>query len=180
MKKATPLFLLIAIAILFTACPFQSQYAIDETPLLSIDENLLGSWATMVNKPSSNESNKEAPVKIIFFKKTDVEYDIKLTGYITELKGYVPIINDTISATGFLSKVEEITFLNVQINNANLIAQIKFEKKYLSILFLKDGFTPRFIKSPADVKKAILYHYKTVAQPFYDDWIVLKNLQRVK
>ena len=180
MKKTAPLFLLIALAVLLTACPYQSQYAIDETPLLNIDENLLGSWAAMVPKPTNDGHFKEEPVKIIFFKKSDVEYDIKLTGYIDELKRYVPIQNDTITATGFISTIEGMMFLNVQINNTNLIAAVKNENKFLSILFLKDGFTPRFAKNASDVKKAIIYHYKTVAQPFYDDWLVLKNLQRVK
>lgn len=180
MKKTTPMFLLIALAVVLTACPYQSQYAIDETPLQPINENLLGSWATMVPKPTANESSKEEAVKIIFLKKSDVEYEIKLTGYITELQRYVPIQNDTVTATGFLSNVEGLTFLNVQINNTHLIAEVKNEKKNVSILFLKDGFTPRFAKSPSDVKKAIMYHYKTVAQPFYDDWLVLKNLQKVK
>lgn len=180
MKKTATLFLLIALAVLFTACPYQSQYAIDDTPLQNIDDNLLGSWATMVAKPTVEGKVKEEPVKIIFSKKSGVEYDIKITGYINELKRYVPIQNDTMYATGFISNIEGVTFLNVQINNSNLIAAVKNEKKYLSILFLKDGFTPRFVKSSADVKKAIMYHYKTVAQPFYDDWIVLKNLQRVK
>jgi hypothetical protein len=180
MIKTTTLFLLIAIAVFLTACPYQSPYAIDETPQQSIDENLLGSWATMVAKPAFDGDYEEEPIKIIFSKKTDTEYDITLTGYIKELKKFITFQNDSIKATGFLSTVEGTVFLNVAFKNQYLLAEVKQDKNKFSILFLKENFTPRFSKNANDVKKSVIYHYKTSKTPFYDEWLVLKNLQRVK
>ena len=68
MRKIIILFLLPVISIVLWGCPYDSAYGIDETALENIDENLLGSWATFVSKPTYDQQHVEDPVKIIFLK----------------------------------------------------------------------------------------------------------------
>ena len=105
MRKITALFLLPIVSIVLWGCPYDSPYGIDATAQENIDENLLGSWATLVSKPTYDQQHVEDPVKIIFSKNTDLEYNIAITGYIGELKPYHVITNDTIKGTAYISTV---------------------------------------------------------------------------
>ncbi|MFT3682711.1 MAG: hypothetical protein QM791_20810 [Ferruginibacter sp.] len=179
MLKPARIFLFISVIFLLYGCPYHSPYSIDTEPQQYIDETLLGKWAAMVPRPSDDKHYREEPVKIIFDKKSDMEYDVAITGYIDELKPFRIISNDTIKATAFLSDVGGRQFLNTFIGGRYYVAEIKRESSGLSILMLAEQFTNKFVKNSGVLRNAIDVHYKTKSQPTYDDWFVAKGLQKV-
>jgi hypothetical protein len=168
-----------SLAAVLCGCPYESPYAIDDEPQQNIDENLVGKWAAFVPKPSDDKHFKEDPVKIIFSKRTDMEYDIAITGYIEELKPYRVIVNDTIKGTAFISSIGKTQFLNATIYGKVYIAELKQTANGFSIISLSEHFTAKYIKSSKALRSAIEFHYRSRPVPIYDDWFVLKNLQKV-
>jgi hypothetical protein len=179
MKKLLPAFLLIPLTMLFCGCPYDSPYNVDVAPMQNIDESLLGKWATFIKKSGNADYSKEDPVKVIFSKRTDVDYDIAITGYIDELRPYHLIVNDSIKGTGYLSDVAGRQFLNAFIQGKVYIAEIKKENGTISILPLSEYFTSKLIKSSKELRTAIEFHYRVKLTPAYDPLFSLKKLQRV-
>ena len=171
--------LLLSLCILLCGCPYQSPYAIDTEAQQPIDESLLGKWAAMIHRPSDDRHYKEEPVKIIFEKRTDMEYDVAITGYIDELRRSRVITNDTIKGTAFLSVIDNRQFLNTFIHGKVYIAEVKQKDNTLDILTLAEQFTSKFVKNCLALRNAISVHYKTRSAPVYDEWFVAKNMQRV-
>ena len=108
-----------------------------------------------------------------------MEYDVAITGYIDELKRYRVSENDTIKGTAFLSLIDKRYFLNTLIKGKVYFAEVKKQGNSLDILTLAEHFTSKYIKTSTSLRTAIGFHYKTRATPMYDDWFVLKNLQKV-
>jgi hypothetical protein len=171
--------LLLFLCILLWGCPYESPYAIDTAPQQPIDESLLGKWAASIPRPSDDQHYREEPVKIIFEKRTDMEYDVAITGYIDELRRTRLVINDTIRGTAFLSVIDNREFLNTFIHGKVYIAEVKQKDNTLDILTLAEHFTSKFIKNSDALRTAISVHYKTRPAPVYDDWFVAKKMQRV-
>lgn len=179
MKKIIPVSLLLILSVFLMGCPYDSPYNLDETPQQNIDESLLGSWATFVKKSGNAAHSKEDPVKIILSKRSDVDYDIAITGYIEELKPYHVITNDTIKGTGYLSDLSGKQFLNAYIHGKVYIAEVKREIGSISILPLSEYFTSRLVKNSRELRTAVEFHYKVKLSPGYDPFFSLKKLQRV-
>ncbi len=179
MKIQTGLLLLLLLSVILYGCPYQSPYGIDDEPEQYIDETLLGKWAVMSPRPSYENRYREAPVKIIFNQYTDKEYDMLITGYIDELRPYKVVVDDTIRARAFLSVVASRQFLNVFVAGRYYIAELQKEGSKISILTLAEQFTNKYVKNSMVLRKAIEVHYKTKPLPTYDDWFVLRNLQKV-
>jgi hypothetical protein len=59
------------------------------------------------------------------------------------------------------------------------IAALKKDSNGISIFTLSEHFTAKYIKSSQSLKAAIEYHFRSRPLPMYDDWFVLKNLQRI-
>lgn len=179
MKKVLPVFLLLSLTFLLCGCPYDSPYNIDEAPLQNIDENLLGNWATYIKKSYDDLHSKEEPVKIIFEKRTDSEYDIIITGYIDELKAYHLIENDSIKGIAYLSAVSGKQFLNTYIHGKVYIAEVLKDGNKISILPLSEYFTSKLIKNSKELRTALEFHCKVKLTPAYDPFFSLKNLQKV-
>ena len=180
MKQLSAFTLLILLGTILTGCPFDSPYCIDTEPLLPIDESVLGKWAALVEKPGDDKHFREESVRIIFEKRTDMEYEIAITGYIGELKPYNLITNDTIKGTAYLSEVAGRQFLNAFIHGRVYIAEVKKENGQLfSLLPLAEVFTSKLIKNSRELRSAVEFHYKVRLKPGYDQQFSLKNLQRV-
>lgn len=177
--KGLYLTLLFFCCIILWGCPYESHYPIDKESQQPIDENLLGKWAAMVNRPAYDGDHREEPVKIIFEKRTDTEYDIAITGYLEDLNRRRLIKEDTIKGTAYLSIVDSKQFLNAFINGKIYIAEIKQRENDIDILTLSEHFTSKYIKSSEVLRNAISIHYKTRPVPSYDDWFIAKNLQKV-
>lgn len=180
MKNLLHISLLLLCCLLLWGCPYESPYAIDTAPKEYIDEELLGKWAGFVTRPTVESEFSESPVKIIFEKRNDMEYDVAITGYIDELKKYRVIENDTIHATAFISIVDRRVFLNTFIKGKYYITEVKKGEKSFSLLTLAERFTNKYIKNSEQLRSAISVHYRTKPEPVYDDWFVVHNLQKVK
>ena len=172
--------LLLSLCIILWGCPYESPYAIDREAQQLIDESLLGKWAALIPRPSDDRHYREEPVKIIFEKRTDMEYDVAITGYIEELRRSRVITNDSIKGTAFLSVIDNRQFLNTFIHGKVYIAEIKQkDNNSLDIMTLAEQFTSKFVKNSDALRNAISVHYKTRPAPVYDDWFLAKNMQRV-
>ena len=173
------LLLLFTVTIFLWGCPYDSPYGIDPVAQQDIDENLIGSWATIITKPSDDKHVKEDPVKIIFSKNTGLEYNIAITGNIDELRPYHLVTNDSIKGIAYLSTAAGKQFLNAFIKGKMYIAEINNDTAGLSIRCLSEHFTGKYIKSSIELRKAVELHYKFSAFPVYDDYFIFKNLQKV-
>jgi len=171
--------LLPLLCILLYGCPYESPCAIDAAAQQPIDEYLLGKWTAVVARPSDDRHYKEEPVKIIFEKRTDMEYDVIITGNLDDLQKRKLIKGDTIRGTAFLSVIDNRQFINTFVNGKVYIAEVKQKDNTLDILTLAEHFTSKFIKNSDALRNAISVHYKTRPMPVYDDWFVAKNMQRV-
>jgi hypothetical protein len=179
MKRLFHTCLLFSSIIFLWGCPYGSPYAIDAEPQQYVDDEMLGKWAAFVQRPSYENEYTEQPVKVIFEKKSEMEYDIAITGYIDELKKFRACDGDTIKGTAFVSVIDGHQFLNAFINGRVYIAEIKKDSTSLNILALSEHFTSKFVKNSEQLRNALSYHYKTRPRPTYDDWFVAKNLQKV-
>jgi hypothetical protein len=161
-------------SLLLCGCPYRSAYRLDAEPLLPVQENLLGKWATFVKK-----GNRSEPVKLILTQKTATEYDISITGYIEELRPLRIITNDTIKGSGFLSEVGGKNMLNFVLQDQVYLVEIKMEDGKLSFLPLAENFTSKLIRSHAELRSMVFHHYKIRLQPLYDETFCLRDLVRV-
>jgi len=179
MNKTLQLLLLFTVTLFLWGCPYDSPYGIDSVEKQDIDENLIGSWATIITKPSDDKHVKEDPVKIIFSKNTGLEYNIAITGNIDELRPYHLVTNDSIKGIAYLSTAAGKQFLNAFIKGKMYIAEINNDTAGLTIRCLSEHFTGKYIKSSIELRKAVELHYKFSAFPVYDDYFIFKNLQKV-
>lgn len=175
MKTSLTIFLFF-LSVLLCSCPYGSQYQLDENPGIYVEEDLLGSWATFVKKPVTG---KDEPVKLIIGKKTDTEYSITLTGKIDELKPFKLVAKDSVNGSAFMSTIAGKQFFNISIKGITYIAEIKFKDGSLSVLPLVEHFTGKMIKSNAELRGCLEFHYKTRVHPLYDDDFCLKNMVKV-
>ena len=176
MKTVFTILAFFILSILLCGCPYSSPYAIDETPTIYVEDNLLGKWATFVKKPGFE---KEEPVKVILSKKTDTEYTIAFTGYLDELKIFGVVKSDSVTGTAFMSTVGNYQFLNINIKNKIYIAQIVVKDETISILPLVEHFTAKMVQNSHGLRTAVDYHYKMRVRPMLDEEFCLKDMVKV-
>jgi hypothetical protein len=175
MKTIFSIPLLFFLSVLLCSCPYSSEYKLDESPSIYVEEDLLGSWATFVKKPNG----KEEPVKLILSKKNDTEYNIAFTGYLNELKPFKILDKDSVRGTAFMSTVAERQFLNITIKGTNYIAELKLKDGMLSLLPLVEHFTSKMIFNNSELRNSVEFHYKTRVHAMYDDDFCLKEMVKV-
>lgn len=179
MNRVFSTFFLLTLTVFLCGCPYDSPYNIDETPVQKIDESLLGKWATFIKKSVDDVHFKEEPVKIIFEKRTDTDYDIAITGYIEELRPYHLIANDSIKGIAYLSEVAGKQFLNAYIHGRVYIAEVVKDSTSISIFPLSEYFTSKLIKNSKELRTAVEFHYRVKLSPAHDPFFSLKKLQKV-
>ena len=180
MKHFVQALLLFVLTTFLCGCPYCSPFNLDETPLLNIDEDLVGNWITSpANLKTSSNYLDQKNVIIIFKKRTDMEYDVAITGYIHELRPYHLIHNDTINGTAYLSAIANRRFLNTFISGKVYISEIIKTNQTISILPLAEYFTSKLIKNSKELRSAVEFHYKVVLKPGYDHAFSLQNLQKI-
>ncbi len=179
MRQFLRVILFFMVPVILCGCPYDSPYGIDKQATENIDESLLGRWSGLVSKPCNEGQYKEDTVTIIFSKNTDLEYNIAIIGFINELKPYHVITNDSIKGTAFISIAAKRQFLNAFIKGKMYIAEIKKDNNSLAIFCLAEHFTSKYIKSSLELRQAIEFHYKIAARPSYDDYFIVKKLQKI-
>jgi hypothetical protein len=169
--------LIFSVSIFLCACPYSSAYKLDDEPSINIDDMLLGSWACFVKKASKN---KEEPVKLVFSRRNDFEYNLAITGYIDELKPFHIIANDSIKGTAFMSTLLNKQFLNIEIHSRTYIAEIKLENNLLSIQPISENFTAMMVRENASLRAMLEYHYKSRTRALYEEEFCLREMVKVK
>ena len=176
MKTLFSILLLHLLSICLCSCPYSSPYKLDDGPNIYIEEDLLGKWATFIKKTGSES---EEPVKLILSRRSDMEYNIAITGYLDELKPFNVVHADTVKGTAFISAIDDKQFLNITINTNVFIAELKYRENKLSLLPLVEHFTSKMIFNNTALRKSVEVHYKTRVHPMYDDDFCLKDMVRV-
>jgi len=167
----TALFLLLMIY----GCPYSSVYKIDTEPQYQTEETYTGKWATI----ATDENGRQRPVKMILSINNDYENDLCFTGYFDELNNCNIAVNDTIRGTAFMSVVDSRKFFNIKIKGENYISEVIYEDGKLSLLPLCEHFTTKIVKSDAELKRAVLLHFKTRLYPLYDELFCLRDIVKV-
>lgn len=176
MKKLFEISLLFFLSVSLCSCPYSSAYNLDETPVINVDETLLGKWVAFVKKP--NGSREEA-VYLSLQKKNDTEYNISFTGNLDELRPYRYITSDSLAGTAFMSLVDNRQFLNIRINSRVYIAELGFKNEKLYLLPLAESFTAKMIFSSEALRKSVEVHYKTRVHPVLDDDFCLRDMVKI-
>ena len=96
MKTIVNISLLFLLSVLLCSCPYSSPYLLDENPTIYVEDELIGNWATFVQKPASG---KQEIVKLILSKRSDTEYNIVFTGKLDELKPFKVLLRDSVNGT---------------------------------------------------------------------------------
>lgn len=94
MKRIIGITLLLAMAILFSGCPYSSEYALDEKPVVKAESFLIGTWELRSSSDYSYKVTKTDDYYLAIEKKSKSSEDV--TNY-----------------KAFLSKVNDQLFLNV-------------------------------------------------------------------
>jgi hypothetical protein len=177
MKKLFEISLLFFLCTSLCSCPYSSAYYLDESPVIYVEEALLGKWLTFI-KTAGN--NSEKAVYLNLSKKTDTEYDISFESNIDELRPYKFITSDSLAGTAFMSTVGDRQFLNITINSRVYIAEMDFTGDKLSLLPLAEHFTAKMIFNSTALRNSVDIHYKTRVNPILDDEFCLRNMVKIK
>lgn len=177
--KKIPLVLLPLLILLLCGCPYESPYNLDETALEDIDEGLLGTWTTTCGNLREELDSQSDTVLLIIGKRTDKEYDITITGQLSRLKPYQVVRNDSIKGTAFLSTLAGKRFINSFIHGRVYISELVVKNNVPSIYPLAEYFTSKLIKSTAELRTAVAFHYKVRLNPGYDRQFALRDLKKL-
>lgn len=157
-------------------CPYSSPYKLDAEPSVTTDDAILGNWETVITAEHSNEQQ----VKMSIGKKSEMEYSVSFTGYLNDSKYPGFMKEDSVSGTAFISMVNELPFLNISINGQNFIARMIYENNKLTLLPLAEKFTAKYVKTSAELRTVVEFHFKTRLKPEYDEASSLKEMVRVQ
>jgi hypothetical protein len=172
-----------ALAILFLStilfgCPYSSPYAINNPDTAEpINQNLIGTWATFITDPVSN--NPE-PVKLIVTPNTNTEYNIALLGNMKLFAQITRLKVDTLKGTAVAATVLNKQFISCTMMGRVFIAEVKLKPDGMAdVLPLSEHFTSKIIRNSTELKTMLELHYKSRANPMYDDDLALRDLVRV-
>ena len=176
MKKARGIFILFVLSATLCACPYSSPYNLDQEPYIYVEDVLLGNWLGIIDKPGVAKQQK---VTLTLSKKTETEYNISLTGYLDDLKPYHVVKADSINGSAFMSTVDGMQFLNINIQSRIYIVELKFKDDKLSLLPLAEHFTGKMIFNCEALRNSVAFHYKTRVHPILDDEFCLRDMIRL-
>lgn len=170
------IYLLFLLIPFLQGCPYTSPYRLDSVKENIINETILGKWQGSI----SDELGNNRTINVSLSKKNDNEYDISVWGSFQKNDKKKKNTQDTIVGTAYLSYLANRQFMNIAFDNKYIIAEIKYDSDELSILPLDESFSSKIIRSDEQLKKAILYHYKSRLFPKYDESLSLKYMKRVE
>ena len=168
--------LLFLLTPLLQGCPYYSPFKLDASPQNYINESFLGSWQGDV----VDELGNHRIVNVQLSRKNEYEYDYFIWGSFQRKEKNKKEAQDTIFGSAFMSYLANRQFLNISFENKFYIAELKYESDELSILPLDESFSSRIIRSDEQLKKAVLFHYKSRLFPKYDETLSLKYMKRRK
>ncbi|MEO7443972.1 MAG: hypothetical protein ABIT96_08655 [Ferruginibacter sp.] len=156
-------------------CPYSSSYHIDDAPQIPVEKTLIGKWTA----DKKNDVHLDKHVHLIISPKNKLEYNMDFTGDLSGVPPYYRLSQDTIHATGFLSKVGPRLFMNITVRGETFLAELLYSDKKLSLLPLCDHFTPRLVRSNVALRKSVEAHIKNRLTPSYDMDFCLVEMSRI-
>jgi hypothetical protein len=163
--------------ILITGCPYHSSHSLEDSPSNSINTSYLGKWrGSITNEVTGEQTNLRLEISSV----SETEYSFELIGRIlkrTDKKKRVLI--DTLSATGFISQVDNRQILNIKFRDQIYLSDFTYTNDKISIMPLSDHFTSFMIRSNKQLRDVVAYHFKSRINPMYDESACLKNMTRI-
>jgi hypothetical protein len=165
----------ISIMILLCGCPYHTAFPIEKTPQVEVNYSYLGSWkGRFIDEISGNAK----AIKLNITKADDFNYALQITGKF-ENSLNKKNVEDTVYATMFMSIINNKQIANVILDNRVFFADVSYQNDQISFLPLAENFTSFFVKTDAELKNRIAYHFKTRLHPLYDESFCLRNMTRV-
>lgn len=165
----------ISIMILLCGCPYHTSFPIEKTPQVEVNYSYLGTWkGKLIDEVSGNTK----AVKVNISKADDFNYSVVITGKFQNII-YKKNVEDTVYASMFMSVINNKQIANVMLDNRVFFADVSYQNDQISFLPLAENFTSFFVKTDAELKNRIAYHFKTRLHPLYAESYCLRNLTRV-
>ena len=156
------------------ACPFSSPYKLDAEPSIPADDKLLGKWSTVIR----NKRGGNLPIEVLFSKKNDMEYNVLFSGNFSDLMPNKLVADNNVAGSAYISMAANKELLSIELKGQTYISELVYKNDTLSLLPLADGFTAKYIKSNAQLRTAVEFHFKTRAYPCFDELFCLKGMTR--
>ena len=173
---------LFSVCIFLYACPFESPVPLDEIPLQPIDTSLIGYWYGIIKDGSDFFGIEALDIR----RRSDSTYNI--TRYGKSIKGNM-IMPDTAYFTGYISRVGEQLYMNIETHIVEITPKKKKEPEiktsgiyYLATIGLNHdtltvkmitenfaGINPR-IPNPSALRQTILSQLAKNAIIFDDEY----------
>ena len=165
----------ISIMILLCGCPYHTSFPIEKTPQVEVNYSYLGSWkGKLIDEISGNAKT----VNVNISKADDFNYSVVITGKFQNII-YKKNTEDTIYASMFMSVINNKQIANVMFDNRVFFADVSYQNDQISFLPLAENFTSFFVKTDAELKNRIAYHFKTRLHPLYEESFCLRNMTRI-
>jgi hypothetical protein len=165
----------ISMMILLCGCPYHTSFPIEKTPQVEINYSYLGSWkGKLIDEISGNAKT----VNVNISKADDFNYSVVITGKFQNII-YKKNTEDTIYASMFMSVINNKQIANVMFDNRVFFADVSYQNDQISFLPLAENFTSFFVKTDAELKNRIAYHFKTRLHPLYEESFCLRNMTRI-
>jgi hypothetical protein len=163
--------------VLVTGCPYHSSHQLEDSSSNFINTSYFGKWKGSITDEVTGE---QTHVRLEISSISDNEYSFELIGRILKRtdKKKKPLI-DTLSASGFISQVDNKQILNIKFRDQIYLADFIYTNDKISILPLSDHFTSFMIRSNKQLRDVISYHFKSRINPIYDESSCLKNMTRI-
>jgi len=161
--------------IVLCGCPYHSVHKIDTEPQLPTEESYLGNWIGSIKDETYGYTTK---IKMNVSQKNEMVYNLNFIGFFGRTDKKKKPIQDTIKTTSYMSIINTRLLMNIESNGRVYIAEFKYENDQISLLPLAENFTNFIIKSDAELRYRIGYHYKTRLNPSYDESFCLRNMRR--
>jgi len=165
----------ISIMILLCGCPYHTSFPIEKTPQVEVNYSYLGSWK---GKLIDEISGSTKAVKLNISKADDFNYSVVITGKFQNII-YKKNAEDTVFASMFMSVINNKQIANVILDNRVFFADVSYQNDQISFLPLAENFTSFFVKTDAELKNRIAYHFKTRLHPLYEESFSLRNMTRI-
>lgn len=165
----------ISTMILLCGCPYHTSFPIEKTPQVEVNYSYLGSWK---GKLIDEISGITKAVKLNITKADDFNYALQITGKFENSLNKLNV-EDTVYATMFMSVINNKQIANVILENRVFFADVSYQNDQISFLPLAENFTSFFVKTDAELKNRIAYHFKTRLHPLYEESFCLRNMTRV-
>jgi len=161
--------------ILLCGCPYHTSFPIEKTPQVEVNQSYLGNWK---GKLIDENSGNAKAVKVNISKADDFNYSVVITGKFQNII-YKKNAEDTIYASMFMSIINNKQIANIMLDKRVFFADFSYQNDQISFLPLAENFTSFFVKSDAELKSRIAYHFKTRLHPLYEESFCLRNMTRI-